>query len=308
MTDRYPSDDADRTGGSTAASNQGAGDGSRPNYDDPSQHEYGTYQYQPQQADQGGQYPQGQYDQGQYGQGQYGQNQYDQGQYGQGQYNQGQYGQNQQYGNAQYPAQGYEQQGYANQGYEQGYNQQGYANQGYDQGYNQQGYANQGYEQGYNQGYSQHGYPQQDYPAQGYGSNDPYYSQPQQPAERPSTLGKIALLIVAICTIVFAFASFRMGQVAGQMVLIDPAIAQGRQPDPNNPQIQQIAVQASPWVTTLGASSVVGIVGWIMGIIAAAQRRGRAFGIWTIVLGVAAPIIGIILMTMGMLPAIEAIR
>ncbi len=236
----------------------------------------------PENQDAAQQYPQGQYQQGQYEQGSYPQGQYDQGQYGQG------YGQ-QPY---QYDQQGYDP-AYHNQyngQYNQGYGQQNYGQQGYDQGY-QQG--------GYQQGYPQAGYPQQ-YPESG-------YQNPYAPKDKPSLVGQIALGIVVVCAIILGIAMYQLGVFGGQIALLQPGIARGEQPNMNDPQVMALAQQFSPWMTAIAFSSIVGIIGWIVGIVAFVQRRGRRPALGAIVLGVLAPVIGFILMMVAMMPAIRTL-
>ena len=45
-----------------------------------------------------------------------------------------------------------------------------------------------------------------------------------------------------------------------------------------------------------------GIAGWVTGIVATATRRGRSYGVWSIILGVLAPFIGILALVLALMP------
>ena len=55
-------------------------------------------------------------------------------------------------------------------------------------------------------------------------------------------------------------------------------------------------------VTLEKSVDVVDGGGWVTGIVAAASKRGRAYGVWAIILGVLAPIIGVVMMIAAMAP------
>jgi hypothetical protein len=66
---------------------------------------------------------------------------------------------------------------------------------------------------------------------------------------------------------------------------------------------QQIADQLGSGFASLGGlSAFVGFVGWILGIIAAATKRGRGFGVLTIILGILAPIVAFIVLFVVLAP------
>jgi hypothetical protein len=61
--------------------------------------------------------------------------------------------------------------------------------------------------------------------------------------------------------------------------------------------VQEVTSQLGGILPLVGSlSAIVGFVGWIIGIVATATRRGRAAGIFTIILGVLAPIIAVVVL------------
>ena len=45
-----------------------------------------------------------------------------------------------------------------------------------------------------------------------------------------------------------------------------------------------------------------GIAGWITGMVAAGTRRGRSYGVWAIILGILAPVVGMVMMVAALMP------
>ena len=167
---------------------------------------------------------------------------------------------------------------------------------------NPYGQANQPYgqpPQGPNQPYGQ---PQQ-------GPNQPY-GQPQQgfvptagaygtpPAKRSPILGIIALLVVLICGVVLSMSLFRMGGLLGQLAV------NGTVEISSQTQLQEevLSQLGGIWTLLVYGSGLLGFVGWIVGIVAVATKRGRAFGVVTIILGVIAPIAAFAAMFAAMAP------
>ena len=192
---------------------------------------------------------------------------------------------------------------YGQQAYEQPYAQQQYG-QPQQQPYGQQQYGQPQYGQ---QQYGQQGGYGQQYPAQPYGQQyQPAEYQPQWPSEpeppQAKTLGLVGVAVVAICTLVVAIASYLVGASMGQFVL-DYGLDSMQNPDPNDPMLIAFAQQLQGPFTAITFGTLAGIVGWIVSIIAVSRRRGRTFGIWGIILGILAPIIGVIAMMAGMWPA-----
>jgi len=187
---------------------------------------------------------------------------------------------------------------------------------------NPYGQANQPYgqpPQGPNQPYGQ---PQQG-PNQPYGQpqqapNQPYgqppqapnpYGQPQQgfvptsptgaygtpPAKRSPILGIIALAVVVICAVVLSMYLWQVGGIAGQVAV------NGTIDTSNQAELQALVLsQLGGWSLIGSLSAFLGFVGWIIGIVAVATKRGRAFGVVTIILGVLAPFIALGALVAGM--------
>ena len=200
--------------------------------------------------------------------------------YGQQQYGQAPYGQ-QQYGQAPYGQQQYGQAPYGQQQYGQApYGQQQYGQPPYGQ---QQYYAP---------------YPQ--------GGQQPSWPQEQQP--RSNTLGMVGLGIVAVCAIVLTVVAYLMGQQMGQFMVdygVDPATMQN--PDPTDPMVIAFAQQLQGLYGAGIAATLIGIAGWIASIVAVVQRKGRTYGTWGIIVGVAAPVIAFFALVAGMMPFLQAL-
>ncbi len=158
-------------------------------------------------------------------------------------------------------------------------------------------------------------YGQQPYgPPAAYGQPAAYdpqpYGQPpygQPPAERSTMLGTIGLGVVAVATAIVGVLSFIMGGAYGVLfeqigynVDITPEQLQ------NNPVVLQFAEQQAPLVTGVMLLSLVGLVGWIISIVAVSRRQGRRQGIGGIILGILAPFIGFALLIAGLWPHLQS--
>jgi len=169
---------------------------------------------------------------------------------------------------------------------------------------NPYGQANQPYgqpPQGPNQPYGQ--------PPQG--PNQPF-GQPQQgfvptagaygtpPAKRSPILGIIALAVVVICAVVLSMYLWQVGGIAGQVAV------NGTIDTSNQAELQALVLsQLGGWSLIGSLSAFLGFVGWIIGIVAVATKRGRAFGVVTIILGVIAPIAAFAAMFVAMAPYLQ---
>ena len=143
-------------------------------------------------------------------------------------------------------------------------------------------------------------YPSQQAPTQPYGqpvqgfapTPSHAYGATAAPVKRSPLLGIIALAIVVISGFVLSFYLYKVG------VVIGPYAVNGSVDTTTQPQLMQdVANQLGGLLPTLGGASIfVGLVGWILGIVATATKRGRAAGIFTIILGILAPIIAVVLL------------
>ena len=162
-----------------------------------------------------------------------------------------------------------------------------------------------------------YGQPPQQAPSQPYayptqqGPNQPYgrpqqapnpYGQPQRgfvptsptgaygtpPAKRSPILGIIALAVVVICAVVLSMYLWQVGGIAGQVAV------NGTIDTSNSAELQALVLsQLGGWSLIGSLSAFLGFVGWIIGIVAVATKRGRAFGVVTIILGVLAPFVAL---------------
>ncbi len=174
---------------------------------------------------------------------------------------------------------------------------------------NPYGQANQPYGQPPQAPNQPYGYPAQQAPTQPYGqpvqgfAPTPMgaYGAAAAPVKRSPVLGIIALAIVAICGVVLTLYLWRVGGVAGPFA-VNGALDTSTQPELQQEVMNQLG---GVWPTLGGASGFVGFVGWILGIVAVATKRGRAFGVMAIILGILAPIIAVAaLFVAGAVPAV----
>jgi len=156
---------------------------------------------------------------------------------------------------------------------------------------NPYGQANQPYgqpPQGPNQPYGQPPQAPNPYgqPQQGFVPTSPTGAYGTPPAKRSPILGIIALLVVLICGVVLSVSLFRMGGLLGQLAV------NGTVEISSQTQLQEevLSQLGGIWTLLVYGSGLLGFVGWIVGIVAVATKRGRAFGVVTIILGVIAPI------------------
>lgn len=233
--------------------------------------------------------------------------------YGQAPYGQAAYGP--QYGGAPYggqpPASG--QQPYGQASDQNPYGQQPYGQASDQNPYGQPpAYGQQPY--GQPPAYGQQPYGQQPYgqppayPQQPYGQAAQYDGYATQPvAEKSKTLGLIGFAIVAAATAIVGVISFMIGGAYGELfkeIGIDSTLT----PEDlqNNPAFLAFAEQQAPLMSAIAFASLAGIGGWIVSMIATARRQGRRYGVAGIILGILAPVIGIMLLMAGLWPALQA--
>ena len=130
--------------------------------------------------------------------------------------------------------------------------------------------------------------------------------QAEAQAPRSNTLGLVGFGLVALCTVVLAIVGYLLGQSTGQF-MADYGMDPNAMPDTTDPMVIAFGQSISGLSWALTGSVLFGIVGWIISIVATSRRQGRSFGIWGIVLGIAAPVIGFIAMVMGMWPFVAAV-
>lgn len=125
-------------------------------------------------------------------------------------------------------------------------------------------------------------------------------------APRPGGLGLVGLGLVVVAMVVDAVLFHQLGQGIGQLLLqlnIDPTSvdqADFQQRVQSSPEFLQFAADNETSVRVLMLFLAVGLVGWVISIVAAATRRGRPAGIAGILVGIAAPVVILIAGAMGM--------
>jgi hypothetical protein len=155
-----------------------------------------------------------------------------------------------------------------------------------------------------------YGYPAQQAPAQPYGqpvqgfapTPTDAYGATAAPTKKSPILGVLALAIVVISGVVLTLYLQKIGAVAG------PYAVNGTLDTTTQPQlVADVTSQLGGILPMLGGASIfTGLIGWILGIVAAASKRGRGFGVMAIVLGVLAPIIAVIVLVVTLMPYLQA--
>ena len=170
---------------------------------------------------------------------------------------------------------------------------------------NPYGQANQPYgqpPQGPNQPYGQPPQAPNPYgqPQRGFVPTSPTRAYGTPPAKRSPILGIIALAVVVICAVVLSMYLWQVGGIAGQVAV------NGTIDTSNQAELQALVLsQLGGWSLIGSLSAFLGFVGWIIGIVAVATKRGRAFGVVTIILGVLAPIAACVAMFAAMMPYLQ---
>jgi hypothetical protein len=187
----------------------------------------------------------------------------------------------------------------------------------YGQGpYGQQPYGQQPYGQQPAQPYGQqpaqpYGQPTQPYGQQSWGpAGQPPYPTPQhsygaaqqswtpqQPPRRSPALGMIAFGLVLVLGVVMSAVAYQMGVIMAPLMV-------GRSATTDQEELARIVMEqlGAPALLGLNLALYGGTAAWILGIVAAATRRGRSYGIWAIILGVLAPVAAIVAMIVAMMP------
>lgn len=195
-----------------------------------------------------------------------------------------------------------QQPGQASYGHQPGYEQS--SQPGYGQSSEQPGYG-QSSQPGYGQSSAQPGYPQ---PSQTYGQGAQHgypqqqagYPSPQQayaygqapagyqaPTKRSPVLGMIALGVVLVCGVIFTWLMWNLG-VTGAPLFVQAA---GDQEVATQLLLDQLGTTGT---VLLNVSTYGGFAAWVAAIVATATNRGRAYGIWGIVMGVLSPVIAVV--------------
>ena len=165
-------------------------------------------------------------------------------------------------------------------------------------------------------GYQQPGYPPQSYPPAGYppqapglqGYPQPYATQPPYQAQPPyyptaptapksPIVGIIALAVVVIALVGSLVGAIPLAQAMGELV----ATTGSTTFTPEDIPVSAQQALMGPMSAVMGLS-VLGLAGWITGIVAAVSGRGRVWGAIAVVLGVAAPFIILLVMAAGLAP------
>lgn len=154
------------------------------------------------------------------------------------------------------------------------------------------------------------GYPQQQWnaqPAQPYPgpaqSYPPGYPNAYAPAPVPAKspwLGRIALIVVAACTVV---ATVSMGPLADLMAQL--MVTTGSTTISSEDLVAAASNSAPGAMMAMQLASWVGVAAAITGLVAAIMGRGRGAGIFALVLGLLAPVIMVVYAVILILPVVS---
>lgn len=150
-------------------------------------------------------------------------------------------------------------------------------------------------------------HPAPHYPAQPQQYPPAYQQWPQEPEQPKSqTLGIVGFGLVALCTVILAVVGYLIGSRMGTFML-DYGVDVLQNQDPTDPLIIALGQQVQGLVSGGMFATLGGIAGWVVSIVATTRRRGRTFGIWGIIVGILAPVLGFIAMVIGMWPAAQVL-
>lgn len=140
--------------------------------------------------------------------------------------------------------------------------------------------------------------PQQGYqPAYGYGPGTP------ATANRKPTMGITALLLTVFATIGYCiFSVLTAGAMVDLVEILGTSNVDTTNIESLPPPAQDAAIAMTGFMFAQAIPALMGLVGFILGIVATATNRGRVWGIFAIVLGVLGPVIGFIVFSMGLAP------
>jgi hypothetical protein len=216
-----------------------------------------------------------------------------------------------------YSAQPYPQQPYPQQPYNQqaGWGQHSNDQQPYAQpAWGQHGDAQPGGRPGYQpRPTSDNPYqitPAQYYRDQGYAEPEPVQPYPTQyrsaapayRAQRSSVLGGVSFGLVAAMLAICVAAAQSLGQ-GYKAILLAAGTLDIEAADVSEEMVAPLVFPG----TAIGMASLVGIIGLIIGIVAAVSRRGRGWGVAAIITGLVAPVIWSTVFMMVLLPVVESL-
>lgn len=120
-----------------------------------------------------------------------------------------------------------------------------------------------------------------------------YPSVLQQPPQKSPALGIIGCVAVIVLGVIFSVLYYQVGVIMGSDVDFygSPTI------DYNDPELMRLAMPT-------GLVGIVGLGAFIVSIVATATKRGRGWGVAGIILGVFAPIIGLVMCVVGAMSSV----
>ncbi len=141
-------------------------------------------------------------------------------------------------------------------------------------------------------------------PAPSYGSASYGYGTAPvgTPVQKKPTMGIVAFALTVLAAILYCIFAARGAAVTVDMFnLIGTVDVETADPEiMSSTEAQNLALALSAWLMAQAIPAVMGLVGFILGIVAAAQAKGRVWGILAIVLAVIGPIAGFLVYSVGL--------
>lgn len=124
------------------------------------------------------------------------------------------------------------------------------------------------------------------------------------PAQKKPTMGIVAFALTIVAAILYCvFAAQGATATVDLFNLIGTIDVEAAEPElTSSVEAQNLALALSAWFLAQAIPAVMGLVGFILGIVAAAQNKGRVWGILAIVLGVIGPLAGFMVYSYGLAP------
>jgi hypothetical protein len=117
----------------------------------------------------------------------------------------------------------------------------------------------------------------------------------------------IAFAVLVLCVVIGSVAGFQFMEAASALI-VSSGMSGANQADLTAALQEQLLRDYPLQGIALNVTSWGGFVAWILGIVATATKRGRLWGVLTIILGVLTPVIMVVVMFAAMGPALGAVR
>lgn len=113
------------------------------------------------------------------------------------------------------------------------------------------------------------------------------------PEKRSQTMGVTSFILVVLAAVGFCVGMWMFGGelIKGYHAVGDPLLTSEQYE--KTPEFEEAIDRGIPWFITAMVSAVVGLIGWIVSIVALALQRGTGWALGALVLGIIAPVLGL---------------